>query len=815
MAGGSGWRSRYWDLAALIVIATIAGWLFRDHLSGAMTFLGNPDRLNHSLKVLAFFVDGISHGDLHAWNEVEMLGYDAYVLPYTFPSPVAYAVAASGAQNVILAAGYVSFVLLACAGWSAYAFARQFAPAPLALVAALLYQCSALSILKVAQNDLSFAVIVALPLIGLVIRRASSANPAWSYANSALLVFVLLQFCFIQKAAYALIFAAVYALYLQWEHRRTVATVALAAGAATGILAAAPRLISLAETMREYVRIQPGETIRNFADLFRYQGVKPYDILRWFEDGLFGRYFSDAAARTNYINLTEGFLLYTSAFAPFLVIVAMIVNSPRWRGTLVGRPNEMRFFLWFLILACAVALIQPVNYVFHLLFARIDFVHARFLVAGLLPLVMYLTLYLRALKPDLPPSPRAAATGMAVALAVTGGIEVIAASYTGTWQWNPNWFEGRVLDRSATARVAASAVACLALAAGLGFSRAPFVRYSAYVALCGCIALQALIGADFRMNGAHTRSGDVAFRNGDFYFASRDDFIPPTDAQRAALHRKVERDAYRSVVVCDAASAGGFCAGHVGQFWRLRLADGYYGTGVPARVALLPWPSGLGLRHIVFTSTDQLPWPLLGLLNVKYALLNDVHLYRNRNLAAEAPWPKVASNPARVVPRAFFAAAVQAVRSPVEAKALLFTGAGIGDPAALSFVEGEFRQTPLGHDGAIRLESSGDNVEIQLDAARTERFLVINELFTPRWSAFVDGVATGIYPANVVMRGLFVPAGATRVVLTYTPAVHTPLAYACWVAALLLCAALFYAFRKRASARRCDGSDPSFHRITS
>lgn len=48
------------------------------------------------------------------------------------------------------------------------------------------------------------------------------------------------------------------------------------------------------------------------------------------------------------------------------------------------------------------------------------------------------------------------------------------------------------------------------------------------------------------------------------------------------------------------------------------MIDGYYGLGVPRRLAVLPWHFGLGLRTISHTNLDQVDWPTLSLLNVKY-----------------------------------------------------------------------------------------------------------------------------------------------------------------------------------------------------
>ena len=794
-AAASGTKERF---VPALVILLVAAFLFRDHLSGALTFLGNPDRLNHSLKMLAFYVDGISGTGLHAWNEAEMLGFDAYVQPYTFPNPVSYLVAAGGPEHVLIVAGYVSFALLALAGFAAYLFCRTMASPLPALVGGVLYECSALTILKVSQNDMSFAVVVLVPVLALLIRRAARQTLTSTYVGISLTVFFLMQFCFVQKTAYALIFAAAYAAFLVFANRNWKVAGVLVAAGLTGAMAAAPRWIGMAAAMREYVRIQPDWAINSFSDLFRYQAIGTSQILRWLDDGIFGKYFSDPTALSDPMNLTEGFLLYTSALVPFLIVAAMFsLRRSGWKGTIWGTPNETRFLLWFMLFTFAVALLKPFNYIFYLLFLKLDFFHARFLVVGLLPLVAYVAARLQSLRPDESARWPAAVAGACIGGALAAAIELAAGSATGHWRLESI---KRNIDFDASIRVVASGVACIALLVALARLRAPVARQTAYWTLALLLGIQEVIGANFRLNGKHTKNPDIAFRNGDLYFAPRTDFIPPSRDARDALHKRIERDEYRSIVVCDPAQAGGFCAGHVGQFWQLRLADGYYGIGVPDRVAMLPWSSGLGLRHIIFTSRDKLPWELLGFLNVKYALVSDNAFYRNRPGTGTEPAPKMLSNPAPVVPRAFFSGNLRPVASPAEAKKLLFSGATPGNPVETSAVEGLSKPRRLALGANIRITALNDSMEARFDPAAAERFLVINELWNSRWSASIGGKDTKVYPANVVMRGVFVPPGASAVTLTYTPTVKTPLARLWYAAAFLAFLAGAFALWRRSKS---------------
>ena len=47
------------DLAALLILAAMGLWLFRMHISGDSTFIGDSDRLNTFLNIRKFEVDSI------------------------------------------------------------------------------------------------------------------------------------------------------------------------------------------------------------------------------------------------------------------------------------------------------------------------------------------------------------------------------------------------------------------------------------------------------------------------------------------------------------------------------------------------------------------------------------------------------------------------------------------------------------------------------------------------------------------------------------------------------------------------------------
>ncbi len=781
-------------IAPAMLVALAAG-LFRHHLLGSLTFFGNADRLDNHLKVLKHHVDSLAAGHLDAWSDIELLGYDTFSLPYTFPNPLTYLTYWLGPENIYVTAGFVSAALLAIAGVCAYAALRQFVDNKLtSFVGAVLYEFSTITVLKVSQNDMSFAVFILIPLLILTIKRIERHKPEFDYAVLSFLLFVLLQFTFLQKAAYALLLTGSYALYRSWERRDWRPAFVFAAAGLTAVVAAAPRIWALAIAMSQYTR---GETERGPLE------ISPFELLRWFDSTIFGTSFSDPVAIANGVNLTEGFLLYMSGIVPVLIVIGLIRYREWWFRLIFNK--DASFFVWFLAFLFAVFAFKPVFYLVYYLFLKVDFIHARILVAGVLPMAILVSMLLSDMAPA--PLPKMAKgdtfivflCGLGMAVCLVAGIEATARLGHGAWHVPE---EKLFLSRVAMIRIALSTIIGIALICILKLRfLSPLKRYALFVTLCLTIVGQTLLAADFLLNGPQTRTGNLPFKKGDFYSADRTDFHIPVRDRVNTLHAALNRDEFRSVMICNPQIAGGFCAAHIGEFWRLRLADGYYGLGVPKRIAALPWKAGLGLRQVLFVSSTNLPWQLLGFLNVKYAVVADDALYRNApsdndwpNLARHQP--EVLTNPAPVIPRAFFPKVVRPSRSAREAANSIFNGSVVNDVTQTSYVEGLEKERTFATEGKITVEGGGDRLVVHLDRSERPRFLVLNELFYPGWSARIGGREAAIYPTNAVMRGVIVPPGATKVTFHYTPFVKTTAAKVLYSMGLLLAVIGTFAFRR-------------------
>jgi hypothetical protein len=760
---------------AVLVLVLLAIWLFRGHFFGQSLWIGNPDRLNSDLKVLGHYLSGVSAGHISAWNEHEMMGYDSFVLPYTFPNPIVYLVALFGEENRFITMGYVMIALLASAGLAAYGFLRaQLPPGLPVFVGAICYEFSSLTVLKVSQNSMSFAVFIVIPLLALAVRSIRRETAAQRYLVLVILLGAMLSLMFLQKAAYALMLIGAYAAWRSLTVRswRPVLVFGLALG--TALVFSLPRVLGVATAMREYVRAAEGRNFKDFDVLYDFQKILPYQIYRWFDYAIFGHNPSEGQALGTYLNLTEGFLIHTSAVVPFLLLTGLARDRRRWTKIVRNSENEAPFFFWALVVCIVAVVWKPAAHLLFLLFLRMDFTHARILIAGLLPLSVLVALTLHELVGQSERDGkwlRTSGAGVVLGLVAALGINAFARRFPGA----APMFGAPVVLTESLIRIGLSvALYVILLAVVSNHSIAGPWRRIAHAATCALIASQCLVAANEQVNAPYTRDVRHPFKMGDFYQAERKEFRPPSAAQLRALHQRIEPGRYRVALICDQDIAGGFCGGHVPEFWKLRAIDGYYGLGVPGRLRALPWPSGLSLRTISFLNRGEIPWDLLGLLNVRSALVAGDGVYRNllrdgtRMITQPDPTLfRIVPSSARVTPRVFFAAAVEPVASAEEAARRLFRPEGIVDPLSTSFVEGLGEARRFEGGGAITMNGQGDELDLHFDPSASERFLVLNELYYPGWQAAVDGHPLPVLATNAVMRGVVVPATADHLQFRY------------------------------------------------
>ncbi len=185
----------------------------------------------------------------------------------------------------------------------------------------------------------------------------------------------------------------------------------------------------------------------------------------------------------------------------------------------------------------------------------------------------------------------------------------------------------------------------------------------------------------------------------------------------------------------------------------------------------------------------------LDLLNVRYVVttaplavqgLREVH--RGSALVYEN---------ATALPRAFLVP--QAVRVPADRTLSFITTPG-WDPQRVAAVEAErdlgLPATPLQGNATVT-EHGPDRVVIQTTANRPALLVVTDNIYEG-WRATVDGQETDVYRTDHTFRGVVVPAGSHRVVMTFRPGdLYTGLYVSLAAFALLAGYGIFLLVRRR------------------
>jgi hypothetical protein len=311
-------------------------------------------------------------------------------------------------------------------------------------------------------------------------------------------------------------------------------------------------------------------------------------------------------------------------------------------------------------------------------------------------------------------------------------------------------------------------------------------------------------GAADYLEGPQTRQFQVPYETNEFVLGTADEFRPPSAAQVEQMHAVLDNDHYRSVTICSGDFMRPNCNVALGMSWSLRLVDGY-ASGVPRRLASLGWPAALGVHELRFRQTADLDWPILSFLNARQAIVVSRELYMNDGLQLPAGLQLVRNPSPYVYPRAYFGQATQSV-TPAQAEAVVRTNLQTCPPVCDGVLQGrfpvEYVEGPVAGafdaSGDISLSGGGDRLTFQFPASASKRFLVLNEMWDPGWTAFVDGHEAPVYATNVVMRGVLVPEGASEVVLQYRSLLY----WAWWYTPGLMALGALVIFLARRYARQ-------------
>jgi hypothetical protein len=744
------------DIVAILALIALSLAPLGPHLLGWSTFIGDSDRLHVLLNMRELAVDGWQTlGRVPAWSDAMHLGLPVYGLHWLVLAvdPVSAIMALFPAREAFRVAGYLTAFHIAAGALAAYWLFRDVVQARFpAAVGAAIYACGALGY-WIGQFDTVYDLLILQAIGLLVLRRVRSGRLAVSFLALTAIVTILLSLTFLQSVTYVLFFLGAYACYRLLALRDWRPLVALGGAGVVGILLSVPRLGTVAEDFRELYRSSS------------IQSTCACELLRWFDDGIFGRYPQEIAEIGNTINFSEGFQLYLSTFAAagvialllrprggparlaglsFLLVLALLFlpvlgGGPEaallvttcavlalWSlarpalGRRFGMPQtepyqdvDLRFFLLFTLLAFVVILSDPVRYLLYLAFFRVDFTHARISMATLLPLSALAAIFLRELFGGADGEARGdarhltALSGGAV-LAVIGVLVIEPlAPLVATVLFGPtdrlDIGSSYLVSARELGRVIVSGSFFLIvlwwswLARHVSLTRVdghvrPGWRDSAKIAqssalrlmpayTLGCLmVVQVVWHTSFVLNGEHTQTYPVPFVANNNFTAPIDVLRPPSPAARQALRDRLETPAYRSITISapdgypayDWPSERGYVA-YVAMAWQFRLANGY--QELSRRIVELPWPeASRTLRTVTFKDQRTVPWPLLSVLNVKYAIIASPSLIFNvpsdparRGAEAGPEDLTILENPLPAVPRAFFTAAVTPRVAPPQA----------------------------------------------------------------------------------------------------------------------------------------------------
>jgi hypothetical protein len=763
-------RSDVLPIAGLVLLGVA---LFAVHLFGYGLFIGDSDRLNTLLNIRLFHAEGLRAGQLPAWSERMFMGMGLYGLHYVFPDAVTVVESLAPVTSLYWVAGLATCGLVILAAISAYAFVRDSDADPFgAFVAAALYVCSAYAVLRFSQVDSGVALLIHVPIILLVVRRIERGHTAACFLGLSALFVSAGLWTFLQEIIYVAALVAAYAGYRAARGRSMAPMLVTLAAAVVATVLISPRLVTIIEDLRLLTRGR-----------FPW-APNPREVLRLLDDGVFGRYHEEARAFGNFLNLHEGLLLYTSTFATLLVLVALVRFGGHWRGLLASRAGELAFHGWF-ALGVVAALITPAGQLLvENVFLKAHLHHARLSVAALLPLCTVVGVLLTRLGTQVGPARMerpvwAAATGACGAAVVFGLLAVLPGRLLrlGVGPARPIAIGDRLSIPPAELVQVLLAVAMFAIVFSLAlWTSRPTVRTAAVWALGSVMVFQAFFDAWFKIAGDYAWTYPIPFKQNNFFALRPDQLRIPDEPALARIRDRLQTDHFRVALICDPKTYAVFCSPHVAFLWRLRVVDGYV-PGVPTRLGLLPWPEGVqSLRAISFPSADRLPWRLLALLNVKYSVVVNEALYFNQSPdhgdGARPEDLDIRENPATPVPRQFFAAFVRPVANAAAAARALMTPAGVRgawDLVAESVAEGLAEPREFAAGGRLTASYEQDRVLIDVDPSPRARFLIVNELYHPRWHAYADRQELTVYPTNVVMRGVVVPAGASRIELRFVP----------------------------------------------
>jgi hypothetical protein len=773
-------------LYACLFFLSLSCLIFLPHVLQFGVFVGDSDRMNHSLSILKAYIESFQNGQIPLWNDLIFGGYSLVAIPFQFPNPIALIGALAEIRDIYQFAGYEAIILLALSGWFAYEFLIASGRTQLAsIVGGALYQTCNLTLLKNAQNDMSFAVLVLAPLLLLQIKRINQKLSYSSYLIIAVISFFLFNFTFIQKVGYLVLLGLAYALWLTVQNKNFRGFLFCFTASLSGFVSSIPRILTMGQDFLESSRSE-SYSIGN--RLFSNEPLPLFEILRWFDARIFGSSWDELLKLGNRTNVSEGFLLYMGIFSALLILYALASRLP-WKL----KDNDAKFASYVLSFGFFVVFTSLGYELIYQLFGKIGFIHYRILLICILPACILVSLSLDALDKPLASTEnenyfvqknlRYSLEHPWILIGLTilaiASIEIIAfygnSSFLRPITLSPNWL---TLQGGAIFRIFSS---LLFLACLLYFLKERLISSKLLRTMIATgILLQGTVYAVSFVWGPDRWRDISAFETPSISMAHKGEFSPLSQTRLSSIEKRLETNSYRTSFICNLKEVAINCSTRIASNLQIRTTDGYF-NGIPSRLAALNLTPSRQARSIKYDSPDELDWALLGLLNTKYALYfhpglftNSVKLPNGKFRELQVDDLVIEENPLPVAPRIFFTKSIVQAKDMKEAIELLKPGGESNlngyYPEKLGIIEGSIEQTEFAAEGIINAVFQGSKVTVNLSPSKEKRFLVLNERYDNNWKAY-DGKVQElhIYPTNIFMRGVIVGPETSEVIFLYEP----------------------------------------------
>lgn len=769
-------------------------------------FIGDSDRMSHFLTWLIHLNEGLREGRLPTWNNSLFGGYSTAGLPYIYYNPLALVGLLFPPELQNWVSGWISMLWLFASGMAVFLLLRTIVPKTLfAFTGAALYLSSAAPILKISQNDGTFSVVVMAPIVLLCMMSAKKGRMFACMLGSFLALTYLLSVSFLQEAAYAGLFLAAFGLYRLVFGRDTKPFLILAGSGLAALCISFPRLINVGIELSLSNRGGTSGFLETWSGLGAFNRL---EIFRWLDDRFFGQYYSHSLSLGNGLNMHEGMLAYASTFAVVIFLVGAFTHFRNIRS--FKSTNDVSFHSLFWIFCLSVVVTKTGYWIMYHLFLKIGFIHARITTIGTLSFCLLVAMFLEKLNEKAIQGKDKHLECMHFGIIIAAGILITLTVETAAAPFINDRITLKIGGFSAFASQAAilRVILSIAIAAGLlcVFYRGNngLFRMATAPMLAILSIMQVAVYAKDQTSGDFMRS-EIPFKTPTRLLADGNQFKVPSAGSRASMRKAMEAEDYRVTLMCDPSRIGIYCNPYMANAWGLREIGGYV-SAIPIRISALPWNEGqVGLRSVTAESVNGVSWDLLALLNVKYAveyhsglLTNAVKDSTTDSIRELRPDDLIVHrNPLPVVPRAFLAASVKSVDSMEKAAGFLFPDKkyDIRKTSVIKQSVVESKELVDGFfstEGVITSSFKDQHLQIHLSPSQHRRFLVINERFHPGWAATIDGNPAEIYPTNVFMRGVVVPAGATTISLEYRPFSFSAKAGWFYAAGLIILMILIY-----------------------